>query len=405
MTFSRWGLPDGRDRSAPLEVGSYYWRVVALDKFGLPGERSEVWRFHVRADVTPPYISINSPGEGGILRQNPVEVRGESEPGAVLEIDGQPLELDADGRFQAVYAASPGANQLTVRATDPAGNVTERSRAFVYMPDERAAVVFDEGLTRLGLRHFVTAGDAMSISGRTSPEAQLVVRSADGAARVSAYADGAGRFVLNVPLQADDESFKLAVVAPSGFASEDEFEISVDRTPPRIEFEAPPPSVTAIEWLPLRGRVEGGTRLLVDGAPSQLIDEAFDQTVTLRQGANSLELVASDLVGNVGVEKLEIFLDQEPPQLLRQSLVKNATAGGAAISVDVVASDSSGLTQAAPFTLRVGERTYNDFLRYNPASRSYRATVVVPDPGSAQVVLEDVELEDYAGNKKRYTFK
>ncbi len=40
--------------------------------------------------------------------------------------------------------------------------------------------------------------------------------------------------------------------------------------------------------------------------------------MTLKPGANQIELVASDLVGNVGVEKLEILLDQEPPQLDRQ---------------------------------------------------------------------------------------
>jgi FecR protein/Glucodextranase, domain B len=406
MTYSRWGLADGSYQSTPLEVGSYYWRVAALDKFGLPGERSEVWRFHVRADATPPYLSIGAPGEGGILRQSPVELRGESEPEVALELDGQPLEVDADGRFQTVYAARPGLNQLTIKATDTAGNVTERSRSFVYMPDEHAAVVFDQALARLDLRHFVTAGDAMSLSGQTSPNAQIVVRAADGAARVSAYADGAGRFGINVPMQADDETFAMEVIAPSGFASQDQFEITVDRTPPRIAFEAPPPSVTAIEWLPLRGQVEGGIELLLDGAPAQLIDEAFDQTVTLQQGANHIELVASDLVGNVGVEKLEIFLDQEPPQLVRQSVTRSATAGGAAFTVDVVANDASGLTQAAPFTLRVGDRSYDDFLRYNPASQSYRATVVVPGAAaSAPAALEDVELEDYAGNQKRYIFK
>ena len=77
--------PLGADRRAataatPLDVGTYYWRVAALDKFGLPGERSEIWRFHVRADATPPYLSIGTPGEGGILRQSPIELRGESEP-------------------------------------------------------------------------------------------------------------------------------------------------------------------------------------------------------------------------------------------------------------------------------------------------------------------------------------
>ena len=73
MTFSRWGLAQASFESAPLEVGSYYWRVAALDKFGLPGERSEVWRFHVRTDVTPPYLSIGEPAEGGILRQSPLD--------------------------------------------------------------------------------------------------------------------------------------------------------------------------------------------------------------------------------------------------------------------------------------------------------------------------------------------
>jgi hypothetical protein len=60
------------------------------------------------------------------------------------------------------------------------------------------------------------------------------------------------------------------------------------------------------------GQVEGGVALLVDGEPTKLIDEAFDRTVTLRQGTNRI-----DLVGNVGVEKLEIVLDQEPPSWSR----------------------------------------------------------------------------------------
>ena len=405
MTFSRWGLAEDSHRSTPLEVGSYYWRVAALDKFGLPGERSDVWRFHVRSDSTPPYLSIGTPSERGILRESPVELRGESEPGARVELDGRPLQLDAEGRFQALYEPRPGPNQMTVKAIDAAGNETVRSRDFIYMPDEQAAVVFDEELARLDLRHFVTAGEAMALRGSTSPQAQIVVRTEDGAARVTAYADPAGRFGINVPLQAETETFEMQVIAPSGFASTDRFAISVDRTPPRIAFETPPPSVTAVEWLPLRGDVEGGIELLVDGAPTQLAGATFDQTVTLKQGANHIELVASDLVGNVGVEKLEIFLDQEPPQLERQSLSESATAGGRAIAVEVVASDASGLTQAAPFTLRVGERSVSDFLRYNPASRSYQATVVVPGPVGGRAVLEDVELEDYAGNQKRYSFR
>ena len=405
MTFSRWGLAEPGFQSEPLNVGAYYWRVAALDKFGLPGARSEVWRFHVQSDTTPPYIKIDQPGEGGIQRQSPIELRGQSEAGARLELDGQPLEVAADGSFKAEYRPKPGANQLTIKATDTAGNVTERSRAFVFMPDERAAVTFDDRLPKLGARHFVTAREVMSVSGQTSANAQIQIKAPDGSGRASAYADGNGRFGVNVPMQAQDETFEMQVIAPSGYASTDKFEITVDQTPPKIALEAPPPTVTAVEWLPLRGKVEGGVGLRIDGQPAQLVDQAFDQTVTLRPGANQIELVASDLVGNVGVEKLEIVLDQTPPELTSQSVSKNQATGGDAVTIDVVATDASGMKQAAPFTLQVGDRVFSDFLRFNRSTQSYRATLVLPKDASGRVALKDVELEDYAGNRKRYTFR
>ena len=62
------------------------------------------------------------------------------------------------------------------------------------------------------------------------------------------------------------------------------------------------------------------------------------------------------------------------------------------------------MKQAAPFTLRVGDATLSDFLRFNPSSESYRSTLVVPEGMQGPVALKDVELEDYAGNRQRYTF-
>ncbi len=157
--------------------------------------------------------------------------------------------------------------------------------------------------------------------------------------------------------------------------------------------------------MPLRGRVDGGVKLVVDGQPSELIEEAFDQTITLQQGANEIELAASDLVGNVSVEKLEIFLDQQPPELVRQSLSPRQASGGDAVTVEVVARDASGMKQAAAFSLEVGDQSLTDFLRFNRASQSYRSTIVLPKNMNGKVELRDVELEDYAGNKKRYTFR
>ncbi len=263
--------------------------------------------------------------------------------------------------------------------------MTERTRAFIFMPDERVVVIFDDSLPRLGVRHFVTAREVMSITGQTSANAQIQIRAADGSEHASAYAGANGRFGVNLPMRAPDESFEMQVSAPSGFASTDKFEIMVDQTPPKIEFETPPPRVTVVEWVALRGKVDGGTELQIDGRPTQLIGEAFDETVTLRQGPNRIELAANDLVGNIRVEKLEIVLDQEPPQLVNESVSKNWANGSDAVTVNVVARDTSGIKQAAPFTLQVGDRSLSDFLRFNKTSQSYRSTIVLPKDASGAI--------------------
>jgi hypothetical protein len=405
MTLSQWGLKDTRLHTDDLELGSYYWRVAALDKFGLPGARSASRRFHVSTDVTPPYVAINAPEERAILRDAPVRIAGESEPGAVLALNGEPVALHDDGSFEASYQPAPGLNEIVLAATDSAGNATERRRSFTFMPDEAAAVVFDPGIPSLEPRWFVTDQDVISLAGKAAPDAQILIRAVDGTARASAYTDGEGRFRINVPLRAPEEELGLQVVATSGFVTEDRFSVSIDQEGPQIELEEPPPSVTAIEWLPLRGFARGAVEVLLNGRPIKILDDSFDETVTLAAGANEIEMVAIDLVGNVRVERWDASLDQEPPALLGHRLSSREASPGQPFVIEVDASDASGLKQAAPFTVRIGRASHSDFLRLNPATGSYRATVVPPRGASGRLALIDLELEDYAGNRQRYTFE
>ncbi len=334
-----------------------------------------------------------------------MHVAAQSEPGASVTLDGQPVTLDPDGRFEASYQPSPGLNQIVLAATDTAGNVTERRRSFTFMPDQASAVVFDPNIPSLGPRRFLTDQDVISLAGSAAPDAQILVRGPDGTQRASAYTDDQGRFRLNVPLRAPSEDFDLQVVTTSGFTIEDQFAVSIDQEGPEITLDEPPPLVTAVEWLPWRGVASGAFEVLLDGRPIKLVDDRFDETLTLQTGANQIEMVATDRVGNVRVERWDVSLDQEPPELLDHHLSSATANPGQPFVVEVKARDASGLKQAAPFTVRIGGTTYSDFLRLNQGTDSYRATVVPPQGASGRLELTEVELEDYAGNTQRYTFK
>ena len=180
--------------------------------------------------------------------------------------------------------------------------------------------------------------------------------------------------------------------------------MSQDREPPAIVLDTPPPTVTAVEWLPLRGRAAGATSLSINGQPVQLMGEEFDQTITLASGRNTIELIATDLVGNRRVDSFDVQLDQDPPQLLGYDVSPAEAHGGQPVRVEVRASDPSGLRKAAAFRLRVGDKDYADFLELGGESNSYRKTVLLPREATGRVTLREVEIEDYAGNKARFTF-
>ena len=52
---------------------------------------------------------------------------------------------------------------------------------------------------------------------------------------------------------------------------------------------------------------------------------------------------------------------------------------------------------------RVGDTDYADFLELVGDSRTYRKTIVAA-AGRPAISLREVEIEDYAGNKARFTF-
>ncbi|MGH9750389.1 MAG: hypothetical protein ACRD5D_01245 [Candidatus Polarisedimenticolia bacterium] len=119
-----------------LQEGNYYWRVSCIDASDIESPFSEIRKFRIASsredgsdDRVPPPLQVVDFLPSGHL----VIINGRTEPGAVLSVDGQKIDVYEDGAFTAVVRLKrDGLNELEIVAQDPAGN-QNRMRTKVYV--------------------------------------------------------------------------------------------------------------------------------------------------------------------------------------------------------------------------------------------------------------------------------
>jgi len=119
-----------------LQEGNYYWKVSAIDGSQVESHFSEIRKFKVAGsreqrteDSTPPPLDVVDFLPSGHL----VIINGRTEPGAVLLVDGQKVDVYDDGSFTAVVRMKKnGPNDVQIVSQDGAGNTTKMRRS-VYV--------------------------------------------------------------------------------------------------------------------------------------------------------------------------------------------------------------------------------------------------------------------------------
>jgi len=116
-----------------LADGEHVVEVTLVDNGG--NDVTETWSFTV--DATPPTVSIVEP-VGMIVPltyDSELEIKGMTEPGAAVTINGNPVSVDSSGMFDVTVTLQRGENIFYITATDAAGNTGFAVVSALYLPD------------------------------------------------------------------------------------------------------------------------------------------------------------------------------------------------------------------------------------------------------------------------------
>jgi len=129
------------DNTQSLKItapADYYWRVSAIDAKGVAGTPSNSYKFkvvpsgqNINGDKTPPPLTADAGSPLG----NMCIIRGQTEPGVTVTVDGEEAFMKEDGSFTAnATIKNVGWNVVVVKAVDPAGNETVKPLK-IFNPD------------------------------------------------------------------------------------------------------------------------------------------------------------------------------------------------------------------------------------------------------------------------------
>ena len=111
----------------PLQEGPNAITAYAKDAAGNESQISH--EYTVTLDTTAPSLDISEPQDGQSFRlatNQMITVKGTTEPRAKVTVNGSLTLADSEGKFSANYFLQEGETELTVVATDDAGNTTEK---------------------------------------------------------------------------------------------------------------------------------------------------------------------------------------------------------------------------------------------------------------------------------------
>jgi len=287
---------DGLDRLGQvLSDGEYFIRVTAQGT-----ARSSSTSVRVEVDTQPPTIRLaNMPdaGEvGGGLRE--LRVEGITESGVTVWMNDQPqpLAVDEDGSFSAVYTLQEGENRIELVAVDKAGNRSSTVREYTLLTEAPEIKVSNppKGLW--------ISEKMLSVQGVVPPGIQVQVN------ETKADVDEEGNFNVDVVLEEGENVVRIEATDGVGNTAVEERRVYLRTRPPALSLTSVRDGMTVREpSLLVVGQTEPQTTVKLNERELTVDSQGgFQGLVDLLQGENVIRVEAIGRAGNTAVVVREV---------------------------------------------------------------------------------------------------
>lgn len=308
---------------APLPQGTYVATATATDAAGNSAEAMRGFTI----DTMAPAISLTTPADGSIIKQQRPTITGSTEPGATvtLSIDGgQPTTLtaDAQGQFSFTPTRDLGDGMHTVSATarDVAGNSAQAMSSFTI--DTMAPALSIDAPTNGAS----IAQTTPTISGSAEPNATITL-SIDNGQPITVTADAQGKWSYNVPTALADGAHTVSAQTEdaSGNKANTSANFTVDTQAPTVTITTPADNSTVMSRRPtFSGTADAGSSVELSLGGEVIATVTADERgqwiytpmMDLADGAYDLQAKATDRAGNSAQAMSSFAVAISPPGMV-----------------------------------------------------------------------------------------
>ncbi len=125
-----------------IELGVVFVRLTGVDKFGLRGMESPVYKILRVEDKLPPAIYVEGwDTDRRYTALSQLIIKGTTEADASFMVNGKTTPLEANGAFSLIISAEQAEKQVTLKSTDRSGNSRERLLSIVPIDTNRVAKI------------------------------------------------------------------------------------------------------------------------------------------------------------------------------------------------------------------------------------------------------------------------